>query len=368
MERYVLVMGVETSCDETAAAIVDDRGTILAQALATQTTEHEIYGGVVPEIAARAHLSYLPPLIKDILKQADLNLEQIDAFAATTGPGLVGGLLVGSMMTKAMAFALQKPFVAVNHLEAHALSARMVADVPFPYLLLLISGGHTQLLLAQDVGRYKLLGTTLDDALGEAFDKTAQMLGLGYPGGRQLEQQARAGDPLRFRLPRPLINQPGCSFSFSGLKTAVRQLIQAKLPELTAVHRPSLLDEQRQTICDVSAAFQSAVVDVVSNRCEHAIAWCREHAPDVRSFVMAGGVAANTSLRQAVQKLCTRNDVQMMVPPIELCTDNAAMVAWAGLEHFRMGQIDSYDAPVRPVWPLENLQDLGHAASKGISL
>lgn len=343
------ILGIETSCDETAAAIVDARGVVLSQALTTQKAEHEIYGGVVPEIAARAHLAYLPKFIRSVLHEAHLTLSEIDAFAATAGPGLVGGLLVGSMMAKGMAFSTGKPFLAINHLEAHALSVRMVAPVAFPFLLLLVSGGHTQLLIVKGVGDYALLGSTIDDALGEAFDKTAQLLGLGYPGGRFVEEFARGGDPRRYSLPRPLLGKPGCDFSFSGLKTAVRKLVYDALGDEFS---PPFSPEQQIIVQDICASFQAAVADVVVERSQHAIAICHEAHYPVTTFVMAGGVAANQFLRQSIKDVANDAALDLVVPPPALCADNAAMVAWAGIERFQIGQVDALNTRVRPVWPL----------------
>lgn len=339
------VLGIETSCDETAAALVADDRTILSNVVLSQLDDHRPFGGVVPEIAARAHLEHLDSIIARALDEAGVSLADIDGIAATGGPGLIGGVMVGVMTAKAMAAARGLPFVAVNHLEAHALTARLTDDVAFPYLLLLVSGGHCQLLIVEGVGRFRLLGTTIDDAIGEAFDKTAKLLGLGFPGGPAVEAAARDGDAGRFRLPRPLKGRDGCDFSFSGLKTAVRQ---------------AALDLDRtpdtQDAADLAAGFQAAVADVVSDRCTHALdtfVAAFPEAPPV--LVTAGGVAANQALRAALDRLCDVHGASMVAPPPALCTDNAAMVAWAGLERLRAGDTDGLDFRPRPRWPLAEL-------------
>lgn len=337
------VLGIETSCDETAVALVAGDRTILAQKIHSQLADHAAYGGVVPEIAARAHLQKLRPLVEQTLAEAALPPAAITAVAATTGPGLIGGVMVGATMAKALALAWGKPFVAVNHLEAHALSARLSDNVAFPYLLLLVSGGHCQLLAVAGVGAYTVYGTTIDDALGEAFDKTARLLGLGYPGGPAVERLARKGDPACFSLPRPLAGRPGCDFSFAGLKTAVRQAIQALPPG----------EAEDQTAADLSASFQAACADVLADRCRHAMArFAAEHGACER-LVVAGGVAANQALRSRLAAEAAAHGAHLTAPPPALCTDNAAMVAWAGWERFRLGQRDSLAAPPRPRWPLD---------------
>ena len=332
------VLGIETSCDETAAALVDGTGRVLAERVASQTAEHAPYGGVVPEIAARAHVSRLDHMIARVMAEADLPLAEIDAVAATAGPGLIGGLLVGLSTAKAIASALEKPLVAVNHLEGHALSARLVAEAPFPYLLLLISGGHCQLQLVLGVGRYRRLGTTIDDAVGEAFDKTAILLGLGYPGGPAIERAARTGRADAHELPRPMRGREDANFSFSGLKTAVRHLTERE-PEA----RPE----------DVAASFQAAVVDVLLDRARRAIVMARAAEPDIGHFVVAGGVAANRAIGAALAKLAAAEGLALVVPPPRLCTDNGAMIAWAGIERLRLGLVDGLDAPARARWPLD---------------
>jgi N6-L-threonylcarbamoyladenine synthase len=340
---YECVLGIETSCDETAVALVASDRTILAQTIHSQLADHAAYGGVVPEIAARAHLQKLRPLVERTLADAALPSQAITAVAATTGPGLIGGVMVGATMAKALALAWNKPFVAVNHLEAHALSARLSDDVAFPYLLLLVSGGHCQLLAVAGVGAYTVYGTTIDDALGEAFDKTARLLGLGYPGGPAVERLARQGDPKRFALPRPLAGRPGCDFSFAGLKTAVRQVIQHLPPG----------DAEDQVAADLCASFQAACGDVLAERCRRAMARFAEELGACERLVVAGGVAANQALRQRLATEAEGQGGRLIAPPPALCTDNAAMVAWAGWERFRLGQRDSLATSPRPRWPLD---------------
>jgi N6-L-threonylcarbamoyladenine synthase len=340
----MIVLGIETSCDETAAAVVEAAEPvpeIRSNLVRSQIREHTPYGGVVPEIAARAHLDYLDPLIRQALDAAHLTLAEINGVAAAAGPGLIGGLLVGTMMAKGIAWAADKPFIAVNHLEAHALSVRLTAPVGFPYLLLLVSGGHCQLLACLGVGRFIRLGTTLDDAAGEAFDKAAKLIGLGYPGGPAIELAARDGDARRFALPRPLLGRPGCDFSFSGLKTAVRRI--------TAEHATF----SRQYQCDLAAAVEGAICDALSDRTANAIAWFCGNCPDGRTLVAAGGVAANTRLRGCLADLAKSAGLDFVAPPVALCTDNAAMVAWAGLERLRLGLVDGLAASPRPRWPLD---------------
>jgi N6-L-threonylcarbamoyladenine synthase len=336
------VMGLETSCDETAVAIVEAPtdggpvGTILANVVYSQLTEHRRFGGVVPEIAARAHLERIDGLIEDALATSGLDLSQVDGIAATGGPGLIGGVMVGVMTAKALAFAHDKPFLAINHLEGHALSARLSDRVDFPYLLLLVSGGHCQLLTVQGPGDFTLLGTTIDDAVGECFDKTAKLLGLGFPGGPAVERLAKQGDSNRFPLPRPMWRKPGCDFSFSGLKTAVRQTVEKLDPH------------DQSAIADLCASFQRTVGDVLADRCTHALA-----AAPLPTLVVAGGVAANLYLRERLDAIAARHGARLVAPPQKLCTDNGAMIAWAGIEHLRLGRSDTLDFKPRPRWPLD---------------
>jgi len=341
-----LVLGIETSCDETAAAVVaregDGGGRILSNVVLSQFDRHEIFGGVVPEIAARAHAECLDALIATALKQAGVSLVEVDGIAAATGPGLVGGLIVGAVTGKALALAERKPFLAINHLEAHLLTVGLTDNVQPPYLMLLVSGGHTQLLLAEAVGRYVRLATTIDDALGEAFDKTAKLLGLPMPGGPAVEKAAAAGDARRFSLPRPMAGREDPNFSFAGLKTAVRRAA-APLAPLKA-----------QDIADLCAAFQAAACECVVDRVARAMKYVTELPPgQSRNFVVAGGVAANKTLRAALVGVAEEFGFSFHVPPLELCTDNAAMIAWAGAERLAHGLTDPLDSPVHPRWPLD---------------
>ncbi len=349
------VLGIETSCDETAVAVVEAAGDgpvgrILANVVYSQLTEHRRFGGVVPEIAARAHLERLDGLVADALAEAKLGLGDLDGIAATGGPGLIGGVMVGVMTAKAMAFAHDKPFLAVNHLEGHALSVRLTEEVTFPYLLLLVSGGHCQLLTVRGPGDFTRLGTTIDDAVGECFDKTAKLLGLGFPGGPAVEKAAIGGDPQRFQLPRPMWRKPGCDFSFSGLKTAVRQTI-----EKLAVEKLPAGDTK--AISDLCASFQRTVGDVLADRCGNALA-----LEPASTLVVAGGVAANLYLRGRLEDIAAKYGARLVAPPVKLCTDNGAMIAWAGLERLRLGQIDALDFRPRPRWPL----DPNALAAKGV--
>jgi len=352
------VLGIETSCDETAAAIIKrdnhGRGVICANIIHSQIADHALYGGVVPEIAARAHVEILDGLIMQALDEAGLNLKDITAIAATAGPGLVGGLLVGMMSAKALAFAADKPFLAINHLEGHVLTPRLTDGINFPYLTLLVSGGHTQIVLVKGVGNYERLGTTIDDALGEAFDKTAKLLGLPYPGGPAVEKAALNGNPQRFALPRPLKGRPGFDFSFSGLKTAVRKV---------AIELGSLTESD---IADICASFQAAVADMVLDRLERACALFKERYPQQLSpvLVVAGGVAANKLIRAQLNRLCEAQNFRFIAPPPALCTDNAAMIAWAAAEHFVAGKSDSFTLPPRARWPLDKKNPSSHGAGR----
>lgn len=334
------VLGLESSCDETAAAVLAPDGRILAEAVLSQEEEHAVFGGVVPEIAARAHLSALPGLAERVLARAGIGFADLGAVAATSGPGLIGGLIVGASFGKGVAIARGLPFVAVNHLEAHALTARLPGLLPegapaFPYLLLLLSGGHCQCVAVEGLGRYRQLGTTLDDAVGEAFDKAAKLLGLPWPGGPHLERLAESGDPEAVPLPRPLLGRPGCDFSFSGLKTAVARAVAQ------GTARPA----------DIAASFQAAVATVLADRARHALAM----APGATALVVAGGVAANRTVRAALADVARKAGVPMLAPPLRYCTDNAVMVAWAGIERLRLGLVDSLAHAPRPRWPLAEL-------------
>ena len=335
------VLGIETSCDETAAAVVDSDGTILSDIVLSQLDDHRPYGGVVPEIAARAHVEHLDTIITRAMSDASLGYADLNGIAATAGPGLIGGVMVGLMTGKAIAAAQKKPFIAVNHLEGHALTARLTHQAAFPYLLLLISGGHCQLLEVAGVGAYRRIGTTIDDAVGEAFDKTAKLLGLGFPGGPAVEAAALQGDPLAFALPRPLAGTETCDFSFSGLKTAVLHAVRDSAP---------LTDARR---ADMAASFQAAVADVLVDRTGRAMNQFAERHPNARSLVVAGGVAANQALRSRLDLAAAAHDFTLLVPPIRLCTDNAVMIAWAGVERLRLGLTDDFAAPPRARWPLD---------------
>jgi N6-L-threonylcarbamoyladenine synthase len=337
----MLVLGIETSCDETAAAVVSGDGKILSNVVLSQTDEHLPYGGVVPEIAARAHVAHIDAVVEKALKQAGVGLDDLDA--ATGGPGLIGGVIVGVMTGKALASVAGKPFVAVNHLEGHALTVRLTDKVEFPFLLLLVSGGHCQFLSVTGVGQYRRLGGTVDDALGEAFDKTAKMLGLGYPGGPAVEKLARGGNEKAHTFPVPMKGRDGCEFSFSGLKTAVRKAI------LDLRASDALNDKAMADIC---ASFQFTVAESVTDRVTHAIAMFRDIHPQGNSFVLAGGVAANQYLRGRLEKVLAAHGMTLAAPPMALCTDNAAMIAWAGLERLKLGFIDGMDFEPKARWPL----------------
>jgi N6-L-threonylcarbamoyladenine synthase len=329
-----LILGIESSCDETAAALVTSDRRILAHRLAGQEAAHRPFGGVVPEIAARAHVEILPRLIEEVLEEARIDLAEVDAIAATAGPGLIGGVMVGLLTAKGLALASGKPLVAVNHLEGHALSPMLSEpDLQFPYLLLLVSGGHCQLLFVEGVGSYRRLATTIDDAAGEAFDKSAKLLGLGFPGGPAVEQAAARGDPAAVPLPRPLVGSDEPHFSFAGLKSAV---LRARDAGLYAAD-------------DIAASFQQAVVDCLVDRTARAL----ERADGATALVVAGGVAANQSVRGALADLATAHGLPFVAPPLWLCTDNAAMIAWAGALRFDAGLVDGLDAPARARWPLD---------------
>ena len=333
-----IVLGIESSCDETAAALVDSERRVIAQRIASQDEAHRPYGGVVPEIAARAHAERVTPLVQVTLADAGMTLADVDAIAATAGPGLIGGVMVGLVSAKALAMASGKPLIAVNHLEGHALSPRLAdSALQFPYLLLLVSGGHCQLLLVEGVGRYKRLGTTIDDALGEAFDKTAKILGLGFPGGPAVERLAREGDARKVPLPRPLLGSSEPHFSFAGLKSAVLRAKEAMSGAAQGVYGEA----------DIAASFQQAAIDCVIDRSRKAL----QGATGATALVVAGGVAANQAVRGALEALAAEFSLPFVAPPLALCTDNAAMIAWAGVE--RLGQSDPLDFAARPRWPLD---------------
>lgn len=339
----MIVLGIETSCDETAAAVVNGEGEILSNVVLSQFEQHRPFGGVVPEVAARAHLEFVDGIVKDAMEQAGVAFSDLSAVAATGGPGLIGGVIVGVMTAKAIALAKDLPFIAVNHLEGHALTARLTNKVEFPYLLLLVSGGHSQLLIVRGVGNYTRLGTTIDDAVGEAFDKSAKILGLDYPGGPAVEVAAKLGDAKRFDLPRPMRGRPGCHFSFSGLKAAVKRAVDALPPG-------PLLD---QDVYDMAASFQAAAADVIAERTRKGIAEFKNQCPNGTTLVVAGGVAANETLRARLDDVAAAEGMTLAAPPLKLCTDNAAMIAWAGIERFKLGQTDDLTFAPRPRWPLD---------------
>jgi N6-L-threonylcarbamoyladenine synthase len=340
------VLGIETSCDETATAVLDENGHVLAEAVLSQEREHAPFGGVVPEIAARAHLAFLPEQVRRVMERAGLGFGDLGGVAASAGPGLIGGLIVGSQFAKGIAIAHGLPYVAVNHLEAHALTARLPGLVEggaeFPYLLLLVSGGHCQCIAVEGVGRHVRLGSTMDDAAGEAFDKVAKLLGLGWPGGPALEKLASQGNARRHAFPRPLVGRPGCDFSFSGLKTAVAHEV--------ARHGAGALPTQ--TAADIAASFQCAVAEVLADRAGHAMTMMRERAPAAHVLVVAGGVAANGAIRSALAAAVSAHGFALVAPPPRLCTDNAVMVAWAAIERLRLSLEDGLDFAPRPRWPL----------------
>ena len=342
------VLGIETTCDETAAAVVglgeDGHGEILSNEVLSQIAEHAAYGGVVPEIAARAHVEVLDRVIARALAGAGTSLEALDGIAAAAGPGLIGGVLVGLTTAKALALVTRKPLLAVNHLEGHALTARLTDGVGFPYLLLLASGGHTQLLAVRGVGDYVRLGTTVDDAIGEAFDKAAKLLGLGYPGGPAVEREAERGNPERFALPRPMLGRPEANFSLSGLKTSLR-LEAERIAPLA-----------RDDVADLCAGFQAAVVDVVVDRTRVALRHFRGAAGHPTALVVAGGVAANHALRRALTRLAREAGLRLLAPPLPLCGDNGATIAWAGIERLRLNLVDDMTVPARARWPLESVE------------
>lgn len=334
------VLGIESSCDETAAALVTDGRVILAQRIASQDEVHRPYGGVVPEIAARAHAERLAPLIEATLADAGMNLDEVDAIAATAGPGLIGGVMVGLVTAKALAMATDKPLIAINHLEGHALSPRLADEtLAYPYLLLLVSGGHCQILAVEGVGQFRRLATTIDDALGEAFDKTAKLLGLGYPGGPAVERLAAQGDAKKVPLPRPLVGSSEPHFSFAGLKSAVMRAKHA----LNAAADPDYTD------ADIAASFQQAAIDCLIDRTRRAL----KGVGEMNALVVAGGVAANKAIRGALEALAEDHGLPFVAPPLALCTDNAAMIAWAGVERLALGQSDPLDTAARPRWPLD---------------
>lgn len=339
--KKMIVLGIETSCDETAVAVVREDKKILSHIVFSQAA-HTSYGGVVPEIAARSHLQHLDLILENAMAQAQVSFEDLDAIAAAGGPGLIGGVIVGVMMAKGLALATHRPFIPVNHLEGHALTIRLTDCVEFPYLLLLVSGGHCQFLIVDEGGSYTYLGGTLDDALGECLDKTARLLGQPYPGGPFIEKLAKGGNPLAFSLPHPLKGQEGCDFSFSGLKTAARQLIL----ENEGKSEPFRVD--------FAASFQKTIGDILEDRCGNALMMALEKHPSLKTLVVAGGVAANQYFKGRLTQWASAQGISLLSPPPALCTDNGAMIAWAGLERLRWGAENDLDFAPKPRWPLES--------------
>lgn len=348
VQEKALILGIESSCDETAASVLcreaDGSIEILSSIIASQDEEHAPFGGVVPEIAARAHMQKLDAIIDRAVNDANVAYSDLSAIAATSGPGLIGGVIAGLMGAKGLAMSLDVPLIAVNHLEGHALSPRLAGDCAFPYLLLLVSGGHTQLLSVKGLGDYKRLGSTVDDAAGEAFDKSAKVMRLGFPGGPKVERIAKTGDPQAIKLPRPFKGKDHADFSFAGLKTAVARAYDAS-------------DKSQQSKADIAASFQQAVCDVLAERGLRAMQMFRKDiaatADSPQRFVVAGGVAANGQIRSTLDALCTENNFSLLAPPLKFCTDNAAMIALAGAEHYALGNFDSMDVKARPRWPLD---------------
>lgn len=345
------ILGIESSCDDTGVAIIDSQFNILANIVISQKSEHSLYQGVVPEIASRSHMRNIKQAVELAFSEAKMKICDIDAIAATCGPGLIGGVIVGAMFAKSIASVLGKPFVAVNHLEGHTLTARLTNQINYPYLLLLASGGHCQYVKVLDLGKYRILGQTLDDAIGEAFDKVAKMMNLGFPGGPEIEKNAKLGDENRFSFPKPLINRMDCDMSFSGLKTAVRMKIQELGQDKLS----------NQDIYDISASFQRTVSDIIYKKTKFAI---EEYEKDnfcynqsrPKTLVVAGGVAANETIRLALKQVADEHEYNFVAPPVKLCTDNAAMIAFAGLERFKNGMINSINFRPRARWSLEELE------------
>ncbi len=337
----MLVLGIESSCDETSAAVVSGDREILSNVVWSQHAHHRPYGGVVPEIAARAHIDRMDEIITVALDEAGAKFSDLTAVAVTGGPGLIGGVIVGVMTAKAIASVHKKPFVAVNHLAGHALTARLTDNIEFPYLLLLVSGGHCQILIAEDACSFRKLGGTIDDAVGEAFDKTAKLLGLPYPGGPEVEELAQNGNGQRYDFPRPLLDRAGYDFSFSGLKTAVRRAVEF-------MDSPISMQDK----ADICASFQLAAGDVLVARCQRAMRSFMEEFPAGKNIVVAGGVAANMYLRQRLTVAAEENNMRLVAPPLKLCTDNAAMIAWAGIERLRLGQKDNLEFEPKARWSL----------------
>ena len=344
MTKKPIILGIESSCDETAASIISTNDhknpIVLSNVVSSQVDVHKEFGGVVPELAARSHIEKIDWIVKKAINDSGININEIDAVASTAGPGLIVCLSVGLSFGKALASSLNKPFIAVNHLEGHALSPKLNSELNYPYLLLLISGGHSQYLSVRNLGKYKRLGTTIDDAIGEAFDKTAKLLGIEFPGGPQIEILAKKGDPNKYELPKPIFNKGGCNLSFAGLKTAILK-----------TSKEIKTDQEK---FDLAASFQKTVVEILHKKTKIAFTEFEKQAkPKEKKFVVAGGVAANKTIRNMLIKLCEENNYEHIFPPIELCGDNAAMIAMVGLEKFKLKQFDKLDHPAKPRWPLD---------------
>ena len=344
MSKKPLILGIESSCDETAASLITENElgfpVILSNIISSQENIHKKFGGVVPELAARSHIEKIDWIVQKAISESGKKIEEIDAVASTAGPGLIVCLSVGLSFGKAFASAINKPFIAINHLEGHALSPKLNFKIDYPYLLLLISGGHSQYLNVKNLGEYKRLGTTIDDALGEAFDKTAKLLGIEYPGGPQIEKLAEKGNPKKFDLPKPIFNKGGCNLSFAGLKTAVLKITKTIKSELDKF--------------DLAASFQKTVEEILKKKTIIAFnQFEKQNIPQEKIFVVAGGVAANKKIRAMLVKVCEKNNYKSLFPPIELCGDNAAMIAMVGLEKFKLNQLNHFDHPAKPRWPLD---------------
>tara|TARA_B100000686_G_scaffold101382_1_gene108587 strand:+ start:32658 stop:33689 length:1032 start_codon:yes stop_codon:yes gene_type:complete len=336
----MIILGIETSCDETAAAIVNSNHEILSESIHSQIKIHEKYLGVVPELAARSHVDYCDKVVSKVLAEANLSIFDLDAVAATAGPGLIGGLLVGLTTAKAIALAANKPFLAINHLDAHALMPRFINKLDFPYMLLLISGGHSMFLSVEAPGKYQVLGKSIDDALGEAFDKTGRLLGLGYPGGPAIEKISVNGQYNKFNFPQPLKGRKNCDFSFSGLKTSVRQLTEKLSP---------LSDQDR---ADIASSFQHTICKIIEERTEKAINKFNKIHPHSRIMAASGGVASNKKIKEVLNKIAKKYNFDLLIPPAKLCTDNGTMIAWAGIEHKKIGYESNFNFDAKARWPL----------------
>ena len=357
MSKKPLILGIESSCDETAASLIseNDQGNpiVLSNIVSSQVDIHKEFGGVVPELAARSHIEKIDWIVQKAIDDSGKNIEEIDAIASTAGPGLIVCLSVGLSFGKAFAASLNKPFIAVNHLEGHALSPKLNSKLDYPYLLLLISGGHSQYLSVKNLSKYKRLGTTIDDALGEAFDKTAKLLGIEFPGGPQIEVFAKKGDPNKYKLPKPIFNKGGCNLSFAGLKTAILKITK------------EIKTDQEKF--DLAASFQKTVIEILCKKTKIAFAeFEKQTNPNEKKFVVAGGVAANKKIRNMLINLCTEENYQPIFPPINLCGDNAAMIAMVGLEKYKLKQFDNLDYPAKPRWPLD--EDAAFLKGAGVKL